>query len=146
MSLTLQVDAARWRAHLDRTIRANPGIVPVIKGNGYGFGLDVLLAEATRLHGSAGVSQIAVGTYAEARIALGGVAHKPWRDPAAEDLLRGQAPGPEAFGRVADHVLADAKGYPGNAFKIGLARRAIVRALAQAAAGTPQRPSDKHYS
>jgi xanthine dehydrogenase YagS FAD-binding subunit len=82
---------------------------------------------------------------AEARIALGGVAHKPWRDTSAEALLKDQAPGPEAFGRVADHILADAQGYPGNAFKIGLARRAIVRALAQAAAGTPQRPSDKHF-
>ena len=60
-------------------------------------------------------------------------------------MLRGQAPGPELFGRVADHILRDAKGYPGNSFKIGLARRAVMRALQQAAAGTPQPPSDKHY-
>ena len=85
------------------------------------------------------------GVIGEARIALGGVAHKPWRDQAAEALLQGQAPGPEAFGRVADHILADAKGTSNNAFKIGLARKAIVRALAQAAAGTPQPPSDKRY-
>ena len=85
------------------------------------------------------------GVIGEARIALGGVAHKPWRDQSAEALLQGQAPGPEAFGRVADHILADAKGTPNNTFKIGLARKAIVRALAQAAAGTPQQPSDKHY-
>ncbi len=85
------------------------------------------------------------GSVAEARIALGGVAHKPWRDTEAEDLLRGQMPGPEVFGRVADHILRDAKGYPGNSFKIGLARRAVVRALQQAAAGTPQPPADKHY-
>lgn len=70
MSVVLHVDAARWRAHLERTIRANPGLVPVVKGNGYGFGLGVLLAEATRLHGAAHVTQIAVGTYAEARLAL----------------------------------------------------------------------------
>lgn len=73
------------------------------------------------------------------------MAHKHWRDVSAEALLQGEAPGPEAFGRVADHILADAHGYPGNAFKIGLARRASMRALAQAAAGTPQRPSDKHF-
>lgn len=79
----------------------------------------------------------------EARFALGGVAHKPWRDPAAEAMLRGQAPGRELFDRVAAHVLRDAVGYGGNSFKIGLARRAIVRALEQAAAGTPQSQTDK---
>ena len=78
-----------------------------------------------------------------ARLAFGGLAHKPWRDPAAEAMLRGQTPGREGFDRVAAHVLRDAVGYGGNSFKIGLARRAIVRALEQAAAGTPQSQTDK---
>ena len=83
------------------------------------------------------------GRVAEARFALGGVAHKPWRDPEAEAVLRGQAPSRELFERAAAHVLRDAVGYGGNTFKIGLARRAIVRALEQAAAGTPQSQTDK---
>lgn len=79
----------------------------------------------------------------EARFALGGVAHKPWRDPEAEAMLRRQEAGRETFERAAAQVLRDAKGYSGNGFKIGLARRAIVRALEQAAAGTPQSQTDK---
>ena len=72
------------------------------------------------------------GTIAQARIALGGVAHKPWRVPAAEASLRGQAPTEEHFLRVAEAYLQGAQGYAHNAFKIELAKRAIVRALAQA--------------
>jgi len=72
VALTLHVDAARWRAHLAATVTANPGVIPVVKGNGYGFGLDLLVAECARLHGSAGVGTIAVGSYAEAPVALGG--------------------------------------------------------------------------
>jgi xanthine dehydrogenase YagS FAD-binding subunit len=83
------------------------------------------------------------GTIKQARLGLGGVAHKPWRDTAAEAVLRGQAPGEAAFARAADIVLRDAKGYAHNAFKIDLARRAIVRALTQAANGTPQSQSVK---
>jgi xanthine dehydrogenase YagS FAD-binding subunit len=79
----------------------------------------------------------------EARLALGGVAHKPWRDASAETVLRGQAPVQATFTRAADHLLRDAKGFEHNAFKIGLARRAVVRALTQAAAGTPQLQSNK---
>jgi xanthine dehydrogenase YagS FAD-binding subunit len=78
-----------------------------------------------------------------ARLALGGVAHKPWRDQAAEDVLRGQTANQEAFMSAADLVLRDAKGFEHNSFKIDLARRAIVRALTQAANGTPQSQSDK---
>jgi xanthine dehydrogenase YagS FAD-binding subunit len=79
----------------------------------------------------------------EARFALGGVAHKPWRDPEAEAALAGAAPGRERFARAADILLRDAKGYGHNDFKIELARRGIVRALSQAAAGTPQSQFDK---
>ncbi|GGY54843.1 FAD binding domain-containing protein [Pseudoduganella albidiflava] len=76
------------------------------------------------------------GTIAEARIALGGVAHKPWRLPEAEQLLAGAAPGEEAFGRVADALLHGAVGRGANDFKIPLARNAIVRALHVASQGT----------
>ncbi len=83
------------------------------------------------------------GRIREARLALGGVAHKPWRDADAEALLRGEAPDRAIFGRVADRLLKDAKGFAHNAFKIDLARRAIVRTLTQAANATPQIQSVK---
>jgi xanthine dehydrogenase YagS FAD-binding subunit len=79
----------------------------------------------------------------DARLALGGVAHKPWRDPAAEAALRGQPANPATFARAAELLLRDAKGFAHNTFKIDLARRAIVRALTQAANGTPQSQSSK---
>ncbi len=83
------------------------------------------------------------GTIKEARLALGGVAHKPWRDTAAESALRGQPAEEAAFKQTADLILREAKGFEHNAFKIELARRAIVRALTQTANGTPQSQSDK---
>jgi xanthine dehydrogenase YagS FAD-binding subunit len=79
----------------------------------------------------------------QARFALGGVAHKPWRDPSAEAVLNGQTARPELFRRAADTLLRDAKGYAHNTFKIELARRATIRALSQAALGTPQSQSNK---
>jgi xanthine dehydrogenase YagS FAD-binding subunit len=82
-------------------------------------------------------------TIAEARLALGGVAHKPWRDPNAEAALRGKTADRAAFVQAADIILRDAKGYAHNAFKIDLARRVIVRALTQAAKATPQSQSNK---
>ena len=97
----------------------------------YAFAL-VSVAAALELEGD---------TIKEARLALGGVAHKPWRDPAAEAALRGQAADQATFARAADLLLRDAKGFEHNAFKIDLARRAIIRALTQAAAGTPQSQS-----
>ena len=83
------------------------------------------------------------GKIKEARLALGGVAHKPWRDPAAEAALKDQKPDRPTFARAADVLLKDAKGFEHNAFKIDLARRAIIRALTQAAAGKPQSQSNK---
>jgi xanthine dehydrogenase YagS FAD-binding subunit len=83
------------------------------------------------------------GLLADARFALGGASHKPWRDVAAEAALRGQAPSAENFAKAAEILLRGARGYGHNDFKIELARRAIVRALQQAASGTPQSQSDK---
>jgi xanthine dehydrogenase YagS FAD-binding subunit len=82
-------------------------------------------------------------TIKQARLALGGVAHKPWRDTSAEAALRGQAATVATFTQAADLLLRDAKGFAHNAFKIDLARRVIVRALTQAARGTPQSQSFK---
>jgi Alanine racemase, N-terminal domain len=61
MSLTMYVDGDRWRAHLLRVRDAHPGLVPVAKGNGYGFGIARLARKASWL----GVDTIAVGTYDE---------------------------------------------------------------------------------
>ena len=83
------------------------------------------------------------GKLADVRIALGGVAHKPWRVPAAEALLNGQAASKELFHQAAVRILDGAVGQGTNDFKIELARRAIARALAQAVAGTPQSQTDK---
>jgi xanthine dehydrogenase YagS FAD-binding subunit len=71
-------------------------------------------------------------TITKARFALGGVAHKPWRDQDAERLLEGQTADPDLFRQVAAKVFAQAQGYQFNAFKIELGKRAIVRALKQA--------------
>lgn len=70
-----------------------------------------------------------------ARIALGGVAHKPWRKPEAEALLIGQSGTQAVYEAVADELLAGARGYGDNTFKIELAHRAIVQALGRAANG-----------
>jgi xanthine dehydrogenase YagS FAD-binding subunit len=83
------------------------------------------------------------GCIAEGRIALGGVAHKPWRNRHAERLMAGKKPTAAVFQVVADAILAEAKGQGSNDFKIELARRSIVRALIQAARGTPQSQTDK---
>jgi xanthine dehydrogenase YagS FAD-binding subunit len=99
----------------------------------YAFAL-VSVAAALELEG---------GRIKEARLAVGGVAHKPWRNRAAEDALRGAQPGADAFGRAADMLLREARPLAHNGFKVELARRSIIRTLAQAANGTPQSQSDK---
>lgn len=81
-----------------------------------------------------------------ASIALGGVAHKPWRVPEAEALMAGAAPSDALFDAVATRLLAGAVGQGGNDFKITLAHRAIKRALRQAADGRPQSQTDKRVA
>jgi xanthine dehydrogenase YagS FAD-binding subunit len=74
------------------------------------------------------------GMIAEVRLALGGVATKPWRARSAERMLRGAPAEPASFVQAAKVELDPAAPLPGNAFKVELARRAIVRALETAAA------------
>jgi len=69
------------------------------------------------------------GVVRSTRIALGGVAHKPWRAEAAEKMLVGQKATPAMFEAAARQAIAGAKPYRENAFKVELTKRAIVRAL-----------------
>ena len=68
------------------------------------------------------------------RVALGGVAHKPWRASKAEESLVGKTAEEKTFRAAAEAELAAAKGYKHNSFKIELAKRAMVRALTTVAA------------
>jgi len=76
---------------------------------------------------------------ADARLALGGVALKPWRAREAEQILVGATAAGSTFHRAAEAALAPAKPSGDNAFKIELARRIVVRVLTLAVAGTPER-------
>jgi xanthine dehydrogenase YagS FAD-binding subunit len=69
------------------------------------------------------------GTVRDVRLALGGVAHKPWRAWKAEAALRSALATEETFRRAAEAELADAQPLPGNVFKVPLARNTIVRTL-----------------
>jgi xanthine dehydrogenase YagS FAD-binding subunit len=74
------------------------------------------------------------GEIADARVALGGVAHMPWRATAAEAALRGRPPTAEVFEAAADAELREASPLPDNAYKVPLARNLIVRALQEVTA------------
>jgi xanthine dehydrogenase YagS FAD-binding subunit len=135
--------------HIETNLRADE-IITAITLPPQGFSANyTYLKLRDRLSYAFALVSVAVGmeldgsTIKHARFALGGVAHKPWRDKTAEAVLNGQAASADNFARAADLLLRDAKGYEHNAFKIDLARRAIVRALTQAARGTPQPQSDK---
>src|SRR6266581_8089220 len=69
------------------------------------------------------------GVVRDVRLALGGVAPKPWRAVRAEAVLRGAPATGEVFGRAAEAELAEAQPLPGNAFKVPLARNTLVRTL-----------------
>lgn len=75
-----------------------------------------------------------------ARIALGGVAHKPWRMEEAEEVLVGKPPTDEHFRTAAEILLKGAAGYKHNQFKIELAKRAIIRNCQMAMNPETQRP------
>ena len=108
-----------------RGFASNYAYVKVRDRHSYAFAL-VSVAAALEMDGD---------RISEARIALGGVAHKPWRVPEAEDLLRGRPATEEEFRRASDAILRGARGHEHNAFKVALAPRVIARALARAAKG-----------
>jgi len=119
VALRLPVDAAAFSRHA-RYLKLR-------ERTSYAFAV-VSTAAALRLED---------GSIREARIALGAVAAKPWRAREAEVALTGAPPRREAFVRAAGIALADARPSGHNAFKIELARRIVLRALAAAAEGTP---------
>jgi xanthine dehydrogenase YagS FAD-binding subunit len=112
-----------------RTFSAHARYLKVRERTSYAFAI-VSAAAALRIE---------QGTIQDARLALGGVAAKPWRARAAEQHLTGRHPDAVAFFHAAEAALADAKPSGDNGFKIELARRIIVRTLMLATAGTPAR-------
>jgi xanthine dehydrogenase YagS FAD-binding subunit len=77
----------------------------------------------------AAVVDVQDGVIASASLAFGGLGPMPWRNPAVEAALVGKAPSDEAFEAAATALLADAKGYGSNDFKIPLARRTLIATL-----------------
>jgi len=138
--------------HLDANLRADEIIIAIeLPPKGFAANWTYLkirdrLSYAFALVSVAAALALDDGNIAEARLALGGVAHKPWRDREAEDALRGKRPTERNFSRAADLLLRGARGFGHNDFKIDLARRAIARALGQAARGTPQSQTDKRIA
>jgi xanthine dehydrogenase YagS FAD-binding subunit len=135
--------------HLDTNLRPDEIVTAVeLPARGFAANYSYLkirdrLSYAFALVSVAAALELDGGRVKEARLALGGVAHKPWRNSEAEAALRGQVADAPALARAADLLLRGARGFAHNAFKIDLARRAIVRALTQAANGTPQIQSSK---
>ena len=80
----------------------------------------------------AAIVEVSDGRISRADLAFGGVAHKPWHDPAVGQALVGQEPSPALFERAADLLLRDARGQGDNDFKIPLLRRALAAVLTEA--------------
>lgn len=106
---------------------ANSGYRKVRDRSSYAFAL-VSVAAALHIEG---------GAIADVRVALGGVAPKPWRAARAEASLRGRAPSHAGFMEAADAELADAVPLGSNAFKIALARNTIAAVLGALGGVTP---------
>lgn len=121
VAIRLPADAARFAGHAR--------YLKVRERTSYAFAV-VSAAAALRMDGD---------TIVEARVGLGGVALKPWRARAAEAALAGKPATAEPIRAAAEAALAGAVPAGDNGFKIELARRIVVRALAAAAAGTPAR-------
>jgi xanthine dehydrogenase YagS FAD-binding subunit len=77
---------------------------------------------------------VADGNVRDVRIAFGGLAHRPWRAYAAEEVLRNSAANEEVFERAADAELAQAEPLRDNGYKVELARNTLIRTLVELAA------------
>lgn len=110
-----------------------PASAKVFAPNSYYLKVRDRASYAFALVSVAAALQIQNGTIRQARVALGGVAHKPWRAPEAEAILNGAPVNQQTFRRAAEAALEKAQGYKHNSFKIELGKRAIVRALTTAA-------------
>ncbi|MEJ7624109.1 MAG: xanthine dehydrogenase family protein subunit M [Pyrinomonadaceae bacterium] len=104
----------------------NSYYLKVRERSSYAFAL-VSVAAAVEVAGNGSINQ--------ARIALGGVAHKPWRAFEAESYLAGKQPTTESFKKAAEIATREARPHRDNTFKVTLAQRVIVRALDNAAKG-----------
>ena len=101
MSFDLHVDSRAWHSHLDALAAEIPGLVPVIKGNGYGFGRDLLIAEALRMKSP----WVAVGVYPEAVEASASFAGDvlvmtPWRPYFTGDAVEAALSNPQVIHTV----------------------------------------------
>ena len=121
-------DAARFAAH--------SAYIKVRERLSYAFAL-VSVAAALDIDEERG------GTIRAARIALGGVAHRPWRVEEAERELEGKQAGEAAFTLAAERILQGARGWGQNDFKLPLAKNAIVQALLTAVRGTAYARGEK---
>jgi xanthine dehydrogenase YagS FAD-binding subunit len=88
----------------------------------------------------AAIVDIANGTVRSARLAFGGLAHKPWRVDGAEQMLAGASAGKASFEAAANEVLKGAKGQGSNDFKITLTRRVLAGVLDEAMQSAGGRP------
>ena len=86
------------------------------------------------LASAAVVATVKGGTFSHVRVALGGVGTKPWRSVEAEQAIEGKPIGTATFRAGAEAALRDAKPRTGNAFKVELSKRCLVRALTLATA------------
>ncbi len=121
VAVRLPAEAARFAPHAR--------YVKVRERTSYAF---AVVSAAAALH-------IEHGIIRQARLALGGVAAKPWRARAAEAVLANRAADPVSFRNAAEVALGDARPSGDNAFKIALAQRVIERTFALAVTGTPER-------
>jgi hypothetical protein len=126
MPLTLYVDGPRWRAHQQQVCDAHPGIVPVVKGNGYGFGVPRLAQEAERL----GVDTVAVGMYHEvapvtAAFTGSVLVLSPWRPSESGAVLGDRVV--HTVGRLEDLRALAALGAGGAAPRVVLERLTSMR-------------------